>query len=199
MPIVAAYAQASSAATPRRTIGWSGSIVPAPGTVLAFLQLRKTMRGGRIEARARHCVRLLGGDLSRRPCHVARLLADDALGPGPGFFPFWLSLIGLALTVAILVESLRERNVDRREAFCRTGKRPFRAAVVLVALVAAAALFEPLGFRLTMLVLHRRLAVVLGARSLIAIAFTAVAGSFGVFHVFLYWLKVPLPTGALGI
>ena len=25
----------------------------------------------------------------------------DALGPGPGFFPFWLSLIGIALTVVV--------------------------------------------------------------------------------------------------
>jgi putative tricarboxylic transport membrane protein len=25
------------------------------------------------------------------------------------------------------------------------------------------------------------------------------AGSFGVFHVFYYWLKVPLPIGALGL
>ena len=32
----------------------------------------------------------------------------DALGPGPGFFPFWLSLLGAALTVVILVETARE-------------------------------------------------------------------------------------------
>ena len=70
---------------------------------------------------------------------------------------------------------------------------------MLVALAAAAALFEPLGFRLTMLLFIAGLLLVLGARSPPAIAFTAVAGSFGVFHVFLYWLKVPLPIGALGI
>jgi hypothetical protein len=27
----------------------------------------------------------------------------------------------------------------------------------------------------------------------------AVAGSFGVFHAFYYWLKVPLPIGIFGI
>ena len=43
------------------------------------------------------------------------------------------------------------------------------------------------------------LLLVLGARSPIAIALTAVAGSFGVFHVFYYWLKVPLPIGEFGI
>ena len=70
---------------------------------------------------------------------------------------------------------------------------------MLVALTAAAALFEPLGFRLTMLPFIAGLLLALGARSPIAIAICAVAGSFGVFHVFYYWLKVPLPIGAFGI
>ena len=124
----------------------------------------------------------------------------DALGPGPGFFPFWLSLIGIALTGAMLVQLARgsifaeaavEILPDRQAAL--------QAGAVLVALTVAAALLEPLGFRLTMLPFIASLLLVLGARSLIAIALTAVAGSFGVFHVFYHWLKVPLPTGALGI
>jgi putative tricarboxylic transport membrane protein len=43
------------------------------------------------------------------------------------------------------------------------------------------------------------LLLALGARSALAIALCAVAGSFGVFHVFFYWLKVPLPIGTFGI
>jgi putative tricarboxylic transport membrane protein len=122
----------------------------------------------------------------------------DALGPGPGFFPLWLSLIGLALTILILIEnwcnpSLAAGSIlpERRAAI--------QGGMVLAALAAAAVLLEPLGFRLTMLFFIASLLPALGARSLTAIALTAVAGSFGVFHVFLYWLKVPLPTGALGL
>ena len=70
---------------------------------------------------------------------------------------------------------------------------------MLIALAAAALLFEPLGFRLTMLLFIAGLLPALGARSPTAILLTAVAGSFGVFHVFLYWLKVPLPVGVLGL
>jgi putative tricarboxylic transport membrane protein len=70
---------------------------------------------------------------------------------------------------------------------------------VLVGLSAAAALIEPLGFRPTMLIFIAGLLSALGAASPVAIVLTALAGSFGVFHVFYYWLKVPLPIGTLGL
>jgi len=31
------------------------------------------------------------------------LSLTDRLGPGPGFFPFWLALIGIVLSLALLV------------------------------------------------------------------------------------------------
>ena len=124
----------------------------------------------------------------------------DALGPGPGFFPFWLSLIGIALTGAMLVQLARGSIfADAAVEILPNRQAAFQAGAVLVALIVAAALLEPLGFRLTMLPFIAGLLLALGARSLLAIALTAVAGSFGVFHVFYYWLKVPLPIGVLGI
>ena len=63
------------------------------------------MRRGRIIA----CVCLAGIFLAALVTSLGYSLID-ALGPGPGFFPFWLSLIGLALTVAILVETVRSRE-----------------------------------------------------------------------------------------
>jgi putative tricarboxylic transport membrane protein len=122
----------------------------------------------------------------------------DSLGPGPGFFPFWLSLTGGALTIAILVDTLRSREPDA-DGILPDGKAAAQAGAVLIALVAAAVLLEPLGFRLTMLVFIAGLLAALGARSLPGIAVTALALSFGVFHVFYYWLKVPLPVGAFGL
>ena len=125
---------------------------------------------------------------------------SDALGPGPGFFPFWLSAIGAALTIAMLVEIARGRMlVDAAVEILPTRTAAVQAGSVLIALVAAAAAFEPLGFRLTMLAFIAVLLPMLGARSWIAIVLCAVAGSFGVFHVFFHWLKVPLPIGVLGI
>ena len=122
----------------------------------------------------------------------------DALGPGPGFFPFWLSLIGAALTVAILMQNARSQDIATVDILPNR-QVAWQVGGVLIALTAAAALLEPLGFRLTMLLFIAGLLFALGARSPSAILLTALAGSFGVFHVFFYWLKVPLPIGALGL
>lgn len=151
------------------------------------------MRRGRLIA----CVCLLG-------IFVAALVTSldyslmDALGPGPGFFPFWLSLIGAVLTVAILVETARGHDFATG-SILPNRQAALQAGGVLIALTAAAALLEPFGFRLTMLLFIAGLLLALGARSPTAIVLTALAGSFGVFHVFFYWLKVPLPIGALGL
>jgi putative tricarboxylic transport membrane protein len=122
----------------------------------------------------------------------------DALGPGPGFFPFWLSLIGALLSAAILVQvTLAPTDADVPRSLVPDRQVALQALGVLVALAAAAALLEPLGYRLTMLPFIAGLLLILGARSPIAISVTALAGSFGVFHVFYHWLKVPLPISEL--
>jgi putative tricarboxylic transport membrane protein len=124
----------------------------------------------------------------------------DALGPGPGFFPFWLSLIGAILSAAILLQVTLARSTEGAAvSFAPDRGVAMRAIGVVVALTAAAILFEPLGYRLTMLPFILSLLLVLGARSWIAITLTVLAGSFGVFHVFYHWLKVPLPIGAFGV
>jgi putative tricarboxylic transport membrane protein len=125
----------------------------------------------------------------------------DALGPGPGFFPFWLSLIGAVLSAAILVQVTLAKTTEEGIDVGLVPDRQvaLQAVGVLIALVAAALLLEPLGYRLTMLPFIAGLLLVLGARSPIAIALTALAGSLGVFHVFYHWLKVPLPIGAFGV
>jgi putative tricarboxylic transport membrane protein len=132
----------------------------------------------------------------------------DALGPGPGFFPFWLSLIGAVLSAVMLaqvtVAKAGEASLAEADAGTDIGLAPDRRVMlqaigVLIALTAAAALFEPLGYRLTMLPFIAGVLVILGARSRVAIALTALAGSFGVFHVFYHWLKVPLPIGEFGL
>lgn len=151
------------------------------------------MRRGRVIA----CVCLLGIFVAALVTSLDYSLTDD-LGPGAGFFPFWLSVVGAALTIAILLATLRSPDSDAT-AILPAGKAARQAGAVLAALALAAVLLEPLGFRLTMLAFVAGLLIMLGARSIPGIALTAAAGSFGVFHVFYHWLKVPLPVSALGL
>jgi len=36
---------------------------------------------------------------------------SDALGPGAGFFPFWLGTLGMVMSLALLVQSWRGRAI----------------------------------------------------------------------------------------
>jgi putative tricarboxylic transport membrane protein len=145
------------------------------------------------------CLCLLGVFLPALVTSLGYSLTD-ALGPGPGFFPFWLSLIGAVLSAVMLAQVTLASTDDAIAISLAPDRRAaLRAVGVLIALTAAAALFEPLGYRLTMLPFIVGLLLILGARSPIAISLTALAGSFGVFHVFYHWLKVPLPIGEFGL
>jgi putative tricarboxylic transport membrane protein len=124
----------------------------------------------------------------------------DELGPGPGFFPFWLGLIGAVLSLVLLAQSWRGRSVgDGAEGRWPDRSGALRAAVLLGGLVLSALLLSPAGFRLTALVVTAALLVGLGVRRPVVIAVFALASSFGLFHVFYHWLKVPLPVGPFGL
>ena len=119
-----------------------------------------------------------------------RLSLRDALGPGPGFFPFWLSVAGGFLGLVLLVQIARGTFAFETRDL-KFEPRP--VALVLGGLIVATALLEAVGFRLAMLALLPYLLLVLGVRSWLALAIFSLAGSFGVYHVFSGLLKVPLP------
>ena len=119
-----------------------------------------------------------------------RLSLSDALGPGPGFFPFWLSVAGGVLALALTVQIARG-TLDFENPTLKFELRP--VALVLAGLIVATALLEAIGFRLAMLALLPYLLFVLGVRNWLAMAVFSLAGSFGVYHLFSGLLKVPLP------
>ena len=122
-----------------------------------------------------------------------RLSLTDALGPGPGFFPFWLGALGAVLSVVLVVQlRLRASEFGTDDiTFERAGTR--NVLLVLAGLVAAVAMLELVGFRIAMLALLAYVLAVLGVRRWVALALFALAGSFGVHYVFYQLHKVPLP------
>ena len=128
-----------------------------------------------------------------------QLSLSDAIGPGPGFFPFWLSAAGGVCAVTLLVRVTGGRGdvAEGPLAIDRAGRRSI--VLMLAGLATATALLDVLGFRLSLLLLIAYLLAALGVRNWLAISICAVGGSFGVYHVFFDLLKVPLPVGVFGL
>lgn len=70
-----------------------------------------------------------------------------------------------------------------------------RIAAIIGLLALAAAALDPLGFRITVLAFSVLALIALGIRSVPIIAVFALIAGLGVFYVFYYELKVPLPIG----
>jgi putative tricarboxylic transport membrane protein len=130
------------------------------------------------------------------------LSLTDRLGPGPGFFPFWLGLIGTGLAIALLVTTFREAadpaDADADTHVLPRGAGATRRLAIVGALAVVTLVMDYVGFRLSMLVFNVALVVALGERRWWIIAIFAVLGSYGVFYVFTTWLDVLLPVGQLG-
>jgi len=125
----------------------------------------------------------------------------DALGPGPGFFPLILALLGAVLSLALIIQLSRQPAASFNEdaALVPDRSATFRLVGIVVLLVAAFSSLDPLGDLLTALLFSALLLLVVGVRNDLAIALVSLVLSFGVFHSFYYWLKVPLPIGGLGL
>lgn len=121
------------------------------------------------------------------------------LGPGPGFFPLWLAVGFGALAVTLLVQTTLAPAPPPAEPLLGGRAAVLRLGAVLTALAGTALLLEPLGFRLTTLAAYLFLLRALGRPRLSVMLVIALAGSFGVYHVFVNLLHVALPVGRLGI
>jgi len=124
----------------------------------------------------------------------------DRLGPAAGFFPFYLALIGAAMSALIVFQVSRTAPDPRATApiFPR-GETAWHAFAILACAVVATALLEPLGFRITITLFSVALLTALGERRWWLIALYAVVAGFGLFHLFNNWLDVLLPVGVFGI
>lgn len=118
-----------------------------------------------------------------------------SLGPGPGFFSFWLSLCLGGLAIAMFLQASGGRAGPRPPDFKPSRLGILRALAMCTAWVWAVAMLEWLGFRLTMAVFFPFLLLTLGRVRRPLVVLIGLAGSVGAFYVFTQALNVPLPVG----
>jgi putative tricarboxylic transport membrane protein len=120
------------------------------------------------------------------------------LGPGPGFFPLWLSAILGLLAAAIIAQAALSPAAPPPEDFVPPRSNQRRIVGAALALFAVAIAMSTLGFRTTMLAFYVVMLTMLGRRNPIEILVLSFLGSFGVYEVFDSVLKTPLPAGMFG-
>ncbi len=121
------------------------------------------------------------------------------LGPGPGFFPLWLAIFLAVLAAAMFWQATFRKPETMPDGFCADRRGYLRIGAVLGALVWVIALMDSLGFCLVMLGFYVFLLLVLGRQHPVVTGIVALAGSFGVYYVFVHWLAVSLPMGIFGV
>jgi putative tricarboxylic transport membrane protein len=113
--------------------------------------------------------------------------------PGPGYFPFWGGLLLGALSLILLVRSLRVRERFRTVAI------PWPALLlVLGALLGYLLFLETLGF-VTVTFLFLLLLFRFGKTGWIKSGGWAVIATTVAYLLFRFWLQVQLPRGPLGL
>ena len=111
--------------------------------------------------------------------------------PGPGFFPWWASVILEALALILLAQVVLRRAPEGAQARGRLVK----VGALLVVLGAYAFLLEPLGYPACTFLLVLFMLRVIDPHPwplALGLAFLGAAGSYALFAV---WLTIPLPAG----
>lgn len=128
---------------------------------------------------------------------ASRITLYTELGPGPGFFPFWMGIVFVLLSAGWLVQVSLQPLGPIEKGFFPDGAGAVRVLAILGSLLFYALLLEALGFRVAMLVFLFFLLTVLGRQKLMVSIPTTLLVSFGVYYVFTRWLDVPLPRASV--
>lgn len=121
------------------------------------------------------------------------------LGPGPGFFPFWIGILLAGMSLLWFWQVSVSPMEPVGENFVPTPQGLVRVAAILAGITFFGLLVDVLGFRLTMLALMLCLLTLLGRANILVTAAVSLAGSFGLYHVFTSMLGVYLPGSSVDL
>jgi putative tricarboxylic transport membrane protein len=121
-----------------------------------------------------------------------------SLGPGPGFFPFWLAIFLGALSLGMIYQATFKPEEPMPSDFFASKKGYLKCLAIILALTFIVRFMDELGFRLSSFIFYMFLLFALGRQNIIVALLVSLAGSWGVYYVFVELLKVILPVGMFG-
>jgi putative tricarboxylic transport membrane protein len=117
------------------------------------------------------------------------------LGPGTGFFPFWLGALLGVLGIIWLVQVSRQSG--KEEALFPDRGGLLRILSIVLSLAMVSALLDLLGFQLTMFLFMAFMLMVLGRQAIWVTLIISLVCSVGVYHLFGRYLDLQLPAASL--
>ena len=118
------------------------------------------------------------------------------LGPGTGFFPFWLGAILGGLGIIWLVQVSRRRAEAGEGPHLPPRDGIVRMVAIVVSLAVVSALLDILGYQLVMFLFMVFVLRVLGRQAIWMTLVLALVCSVGVYHLFGRYLDVQLPVAS---
>ena len=122
-----------------------------------------------------------------------------SIGPGPGFFPWWLGLLLTGLSIAWLLTAMWRSTRDNEHRFFPERRGLRSILLVIGAIIGVGLAMEYVGFQLAMFVFVAVVLTALGWRKWGLTLVLSAALSFGVYHTFTRWLDVSLPHASIEI
>ena len=123
------------------------------------------------------------------------LVYKEEFSPGAGFFPFWLGVSLLILSLILLLNStIMKFYITEDNPF--PGKRALlRIACIMGSLLLSLLIFERIGFLITMGVFVAFLLIFMEKYRWYSGIMISLVMVFAVYGIFKIWLDVPLPPG----
>jgi putative tricarboxylic transport membrane protein len=127
----------------------------------------------------------------------SKMPLDLIMKIGPSYFPDALAIGLIVFSVILIIYACMGRTKGKAEAFSLKDKGIQRALLSLLAIIAYAVLFIPLGYPLATLLLVGGIMVLLGKREATQIAIVSVSTTFAVWLIFAKLLMLSMPMGIL--
>ena len=124
------------------------------------------------------------------------------VGPGPGFFPFWISLILAGLTIYWMIQITIRTGEKTAQNFIPSRRGAMLVLVVLLNMVVCTLILDYTGFRFAMFVFLLAMMLTLGERTRRhVIHYVIFSVGYTAFFVIVFgrWLEVSFPRPFFGI